>query len=145
MKVLESNAGLLSNLEVLELLRQRGAAKGPLGGSITPVEYKVYEYLIETPAGTQTREAIQEFVKEAKTFKLMEAERLQSVNLRPATAVEVHLIVEDCDERLSSEAVDALIETVERIIPIPPEKPQEEDEVVQEEDGEGEEVAEDRE
>ncbi|KAL3697039.1 hypothetical protein R1sor_011115 [Riccia sorocarpa] len=117
MKVIESNAGLLSNFEVLELLRQQGAAKGPLGGSVTPCEYKVYEYLVETPAGTQTKEVLQEFVKEVKSFKLMEAERLQSVNLRPSTAVEVHLIVEDCDERLSSEAVDALIQTVERVIP----------------------------
>ncbi|KAL3688598.1 hypothetical protein R1sor_014907 [Riccia sorocarpa] len=139
---IESNAGLLSNFEVLELLRQRGAAKGPLGGSITPSEYKVYEYLVETPAGTQTKEVLQEFVKEVKSFKLMEAERLQSVNLRPSTAVEVHLIVEDCDERLSSEAVDALIQTVERVIPSPPEKPQEEVEAGQEEDG-GEEEEED--
>ncbi|KAL2630678.1 hypothetical protein R1flu_015364 [Riccia fluitans] len=71
-----------------------------------PKKAKVYEYLIETPAGTRRR-------KRYRNFSL-----------------------EDCDERLSSEAVDALIETVERIIPIPPEKPQEEDEV-REEDGEG--------
>ncbi|BBN09687.1 DNA-directed RNA polymerase III subunit RPC9 [Marchantia polymorpha subsp. ruderalis] len=137
MKVLESNAGLLSNLEVLELLQKRGAAKGPLGGSISPAEYKVYEFLVDTPAGTQTRAALEEFVKEVKVFKLTEAERLQSVNLRPATAVEVHLIVEDCDERLSGEQVDSLIETVDRVLPSPPEKPEaEEEEAKGEEDEE---------
>ncbi|CAM6089086.1 unnamed protein product [Calypogeia fissa] len=41
MKVLEANAGLLSNFEVKDLLLKRGADKGPLGGSITVGECKV--------------------------------------------------------------------------------------------------------
>jgi hypothetical protein len=116
--------GLLSNFEVRDLLRKRGADKGPLGGSITVGECKVYEFLAETPAGTQTKGNIEEFVAGVKAFNLTDAEKLQSINLRPSTAVEVHLIVEDCDERLSNSQVDRFIGTVTGTLPEPTLKPE---------------------
>ncbi|KAJ7525340.1 hypothetical protein O6H91_17G046400 [Diphasiastrum complanatum] len=124
MKILEANAGLLSNFEVLDLLRSRGADKGFLGavGAVTPSECKVYDYLVQSPAGTQTREKVQDFLKEAEQYSLTKAERLQASNIRPISAVEVHLIVEDCDERLSSAMVDRFVGSVEEKLPPPPEQ-----------------------
>jgi hypothetical protein len=54
---------------------------------------QVYDYLVKTPAGSQTREGLQEFFKGAEEYKLTKAEYLQASNLRPSTAVEVHLVV----------------------------------------------------
>jgi hypothetical protein len=53
---------------------------------------QVYDYLERTPAGSQTRESLGSFLKAAEQFKLTKAECLQASNLRPASAVEVHLV-----------------------------------------------------
>ncbi|CAK9208476.1 unnamed protein product [Sphagnum troendelagicum] len=115
---LEANAGLLTNCEALQLLQSRGADKG---FGVTAAECKVYDYLVKTPAGSQTREGLQEFFKGAEEYKLTKAEYLQASNLRPSTAVEVHLIVEDCDERLSSALVDRFLGMIDETLPPPPE------------------------
>eukprot|EP00250_Pteridium_aquilinum_P000854 c11029_g1_i3 orf=215-535(+) len=96
MKVKEANAGLLCNFEVLDLLRSRGANQEDLAsfGSISASECKVYDYLSQTPAGTQTRDALNQFIKQIDKYKLTKAECLQVTNLRPMSAVEIHLGVE---------------------------------------------------
>ncbi|KAG0556969.1 hypothetical protein M758_11G088500 [Ceratodon purpureus] len=128
MKVKNANAGLLTNFETMDLFKSRGADKAT-GGMLSASEMKVYDYLEKTPAGQQTRENITRFFKATEQYKLTKAEQLQASNLRPASAVEVHLIVEDCDERLASDAVDQFLEKIEEILPpIPePEEPAAED------------------
>lgn len=127
MKVKEANAGLLCNFEVIDLLQSRGANQEDIAsfGSIMPSECKVYDYLSQTPAGTQTRDALHKFIKQIDKFKLTKAECLQVVNMRPSSAVEIHLIVEDCEERMAADTVDHFLETVD-MLPQPPEKPEEE-------------------
>ncbi|CAM6013256.1 unnamed protein product [Sphagnum balticum] len=136
---LEANAGLLSNCEALQLLQSRGADKG---FGVTAAECKVYDYLVKTPAGSQTREGLQEFFKGAEEYKLTKAEYLQASNLRPSTAVEVHLIVEDCDERLSSALVDKFLGMIDETLPPPPElledaEAQKEEAVIKEDEEDG--------
>eukprot|EP00249_Psilotum_nudum_P010499 c22576_g1_i1 orf=803-1234(-) len=128
MKVKDANTGLLTNFEVLDLLRSHGADHDPLASaeSVTPSECRVYDYIRKTPAGTQTRESVQHYFKEIDNYVLTKAERLQIVNLRPSTAVEVHLIVEDCEERMTDEAVEQFIETIASALP-PPAEPEAED------------------
>jgi hypothetical protein len=53
---------------------------------------QVYGYLETTAAGQQTRENIVAFFKATEQYKLTKAEQLQASNLRPASAVEVHLV-----------------------------------------------------
>lgn len=122
MKLKNGNAGLLTNFETMDLFKSRGADRG-MGatGSLSAAEIKVYDYLVKTPAGQQTRENIVSFFKATEKYKLTKAECLQVSNLRPASAVEVHLIVEDCDERLSSDTVDQFLAEIEEILPPIPE------------------------
>lgn len=123
MKVKNVNAGLLTNFETMDLFKSRGADRG-MGatGSLSAAEMKVYDYLVKTPAGQQTRENIVAFFKATEKFKLTKAECLQASNLRPTSAVEVHLIVEDCEDRLSpSDIVDEFLATVEETLPPIPE------------------------
>ncbi|GBG75170.1 hypothetical protein CBR_g19683 [Chara braunii] len=93
---LERNAGLLTNFEVLGLLRLRGADPGSDGAAIgtgaTQSECQVFEYLAQSPAGTQNRQAVADFMREADVFGLSGLERLQTVNLRPSSAVEINLM-----------------------------------------------------
>lgn len=123
------NVGLLTNFEVFKLLEERGAGNAELAGSSTGAsvsECKVYEYLKQTPASTQSLESVSAFIEESSVFPITRAERLQAINLRPISAVEVHLVVEDCEERLTAENIESLIEIVEKTLPPPPEPPSEE-------------------
>lgn len=52
-------------------------------------------------------------------FKLTRAELVQVLNLAPASEVEVHLIVEECEERLQEEQMAAFLQVVGRHLPRP--------------------------
>ncbi|RZB99165.1 hypothetical protein D0Y65_021871 [Glycine soja] len=64
MKILDANAGPLTNFEVLDFLRSKGASKDPTSviAKVAQSEYKVYDYLVDTAASVQTRESTNEFL-----------------------------------------------------------------------------------
>ncbi|KAJ6353765.1 hypothetical protein OIU76_002729 [Salix suchowensis] len=107
MKIKNPNAGALTNFEVLDFLRSRGASKD-VSRVLAPVatsEYKLelclfdfvmfsvcrlYDYLVETPACNQTRENINEFLERFKKYNLAKAELLNIINIRPSQTVEIY-------------------------------------------------------
>ncbi|KAI3911127.1 hypothetical protein MKX01_039730 [Papaver californicum] len=129
MKVKKANAGALTNLEVLNFLRARGASADPTRviASVSPSEYQVYDYLVETAACNQTQENINEFLKSCEKFKLAKAEKLNIINIRPSTQVEIDPIIEECQKRLKDEQVEELVELIANLFPPPP-KPEGADE-----------------
>ncbi|BAF29810.1 uncharacterized protein [Oryza sativa Japonica Group] len=92
MKIEKTNAGFLTNFEVLDFLRSRGAKTDPMGclGAVAASECKVYEYLLKTPACNQTRESINEFVTRCESFKLTNADKLNVINWRPSSAADAY-------------------------------------------------------
>ncbi|EIE20750.1 hypothetical protein COCSUDRAFT_57315 [Coccomyxa subellipsoidea C-169] len=50
-------------------------------------------------------------------FNLSRGEILQIANFRPAALVEVHLIVDDCEKRLSAEQQDEVLALVQKHLP----------------------------
>eukprot|EP00882_Tetradesmus_deserticola_P001150 GHRQ01001245.1.p2 GENE.GHRQ01001245.1~~GHRQ01001245.1.p2 ORF type:complete len:135 (+),score=51.47 GHRQ01001245.1:196-600(+) len=115
MKIIELNAGLLSNHEVAQVLRERGAdPSAGLNTRATASEKTVYEYLLSQAGCIKSREELQALIDDLKPFGLARAELAQVINLAPASAVEVHLVVEDCEERLSEQQVEALTAVVAR-------------------------------
>ncbi|XP_011090673.1 DNA-directed RNA polymerase III subunit RPC9 isoform X2 [Sesamum indicum] len=121
MKILEHNAGALTNFEVLDLLKSRGAGKDPTRviASVSASEFKVFDYLEQTPACNQTRDIIHKFVDECKKFDLAKAEILNVVNMRPSSAVEVYTIIEECDTRME-EKIDDFVEMILQVLPAHP-------------------------
>ncbi|KAG6775333.1 hypothetical protein POTOM_018777 [Populus tomentosa] len=89
------NAGALTNFEVLDFLRSRGASRD-VSRVLAPVaasEYKVYDYLVETPACNLTREKINEFLERCKKYDLAKAELLNIINIRPSQTVEIYTLL----------------------------------------------------
>lgn len=134
MKIKKANAGSLTNFEVLDFLRSRGASKDPtrVMSSLAPSEFKVYDYLVTTPACDQTRENIHEFIEKSKAYQLAKAELINIINIRPASEVEFAPIIEEYDTRLNGK-LDELAEIVQ-VLPPPPSEPNEEEEPAMDED-----------
>ncbi|GMI64225.1 hypothetical protein HRI_000091800 [Hibiscus trionum] len=148
MKIKEANAGALTNSEVLDFLRSRGASKDPTRVivAIAPSEFKVYDYLLESPACNQTKEQVNEFLTRCKSYKLAKAEVLNIINLRPSALVEIHPIIEESEERFG-EKLEELVNLVVEVLPEPPKKndvPEEENNEVKEDTADGKSTDEDK-
>ena len=76
----------------------------------------VVAYLEETSCAKQTAESIAAFMKACEPFRLKRAEVLNLINEQPQTLVEIHLIVEECEERLSQDQTQQLLDTVAVLI-----------------------------
>uniref|UniRef100_A0A0E0MMH8 DNA-directed RNA polymerase III subunit RPC9 n=1 Tax=Oryza punctata TaxID=4537 RepID=A0A0E0MMH8_ORYPU len=136
MKIEKANAGFLTNFEVLDFLRSRGAKTDPMGclGAVAASECKVYEYLLKTPACNQTRESINEFVTRCESFKLTNADKLNIINWRPSSAADAYAMIEECGKRFSKdergeacnedERVEEFLELVKEAFPPPHPKPE---------------------
>jgi len=123
MQVINENSALLSNHEVFSLLSdiqcgtngQRKPANDQ--NQLATVTYETLKYLERTPAAHQSPEVIANFVSRLEPFNLTKAEQLQLLNHRPTTAVEIQLIVEENEERLTVEQLSELIQLVTTVLP----------------------------
>ena len=78
---------------------------------------------------------IESFLREAAPFNLTKAEKLQCLNLRPTTEVEILLVIEESEERFTEEQVEQLLEIIRRTIPGNDEDEEEEEEEEEVEEG----------
>ncbi|RDD41522.1 DNA-directed RNA polymerase III subunit RPC9 [Trichoplax sp. H2] len=92
MQVLDGNAGLLSN-------------------------YEVTKHLQDTPCSVQNEQIMKDFMLAISKFKLTKAEKLMLLNQRPTSLVELHLIIEETEERFSEEESNELLQIIDDILP----------------------------
>ncbi|KAI6074304.1 DNA-directed RNA polymerase III subunit RPC9 [Aix galericulata] len=96
----DANAALLSNFEVFQLLtdlkqqrKESGKNKQSSGQqNLNTIMYETLKYISKTPCRYQSPETVKEFLIAMKGHKLTKAEKLQLLNHRPVTAVEIQLI-----------------------------------------------------
>ena len=134
MEIVVEHDGLLTNIEVLDHLRKRqqhrqvhqptASTDGAVDGVVPRdssdrdwIEQKITEYLTadeEAPVGSMTPETAQHILTQLETdsagSQLKDAERLQLLNLRPKQPVEVYLVVEEAEERLTEDDAERLIQ-----------------------------------
>ncbi|XP_077403792.1 DNA-directed RNA polymerase III subunit RPC9 isoform X2 [Vanacampus margaritifer] len=112
---------LLTDLK--EQKKDSGKSKHSAGQqNLNTVMYETLKYLSKTPCSRQRPEMVQAFLSTMMRHKLTKAEKLQLLNHRPQTAVEMQLMVEESEERLSEEQIEELIQTISEILPGDPEQ-----------------------
>uniref|UniRef100_A0A6M2CX91 DNA-directed RNA polymerase III subunit RPC9 n=1 Tax=Rhipicephalus microplus TaxID=6941 RepID=A0A6M2CX91_RHIMP len=142
MKIIKENAAFLSNSEVLALLKglqsdkKGGKASGPRTvPNLATVSYETVTYLEGTACLRQTPEHIEDFLRQISELpiKLTKIEKLNLLNHRPTSPVEIQLLIEESEERLTDEDINTILDLVERTLP-----PREDEEPVDEEGDEAE-------
>ncbi|XP_077527819.1 RNA polymerase III subunit I [Haemaphysalis longicornis] len=142
MKIIKESSAFLSNYEVLQLLKEvQGDKKTSKGKSqqsksvanLATVTYETVAYLEQTACALQTDENVEAFLEQisALPFKLTKVEKLQLINHRPTTAVEIQLLIEESEERLSEDDVQTILDVVQRTLPAPVEEAEDDAEVVE--------------
>lgn len=121
MRVISLANGLLTNVETLDLLRERTGEPGtvaayPQPHDPFPTELQCYEALRASAAGAQDRESVGSFIEHIRAIELTEAEILQVINLKPTSAAVVHAIVEECSKRLNASEVEDLLALVQQFL-----------------------------
>ncbi|WAR23069.1 RPC9-like protein [Mya arenaria] len=120
MEVKKEKSAMLSNYEVLALLQdiQKGHNKQKkMHTNIATVSYEIIQHLENTACAKQSPEVISNFMKALEPYKLTKAEKLQFLNLRPRTAVEIQLIVEESEERLTEDQIYELLDLLGQHLP----------------------------
>ncbi|VTJ54806.1 Hypothetical predicted protein [Marmota monax] len=103
MEVKDASSALLSNYEVFQLLtdlkeqrKESGKNKHSSGQqNLNTITYETLKYISKTPCRHQSPEIVREFLTAMKSHKLTKAEKLQLLNHRPVTAVEIQLVSEN--------------------------------------------------
>jgi len=140
MEVLKECEALLSNYEVLALLteqdKETGKGHNPkskekdkdkdkdkekyIPQNLRTIEFELKKYLNNTPVAHHSKEQVEQLLDQLKNYKLTKAEKLCIVNLRPSSQVELHVIIEDCQERFGLEDLQNIINIVTTTLPVPP-------------------------
>lgn len=125
MEVVNDCVALLSNQEVLSLLNDIQTGKGyrkpnSQQQNLATICYETAKYLEKTPCQHQDAELVKDFTKRLEPYKLTKAEKLQLLNHLPTTAVEIQLLIEESEERLSEEQTDEILTIVAEYLPAEP-------------------------
>ncbi|PSC75678.1 P-loop nucleoside triphosphate hydrolase superfamily [Micractinium conductrix] len=113
MKIVEENIGLLSNDEVLAVLKDREADKQPVISRATPSEIQAYTALLQSVGGSfKDREQLAAFIQAVEPYKVTKHEIVQLINHRPPSVVEIFLCVEDCEDRFTEQQIEDLLKLV---------------------------------
>ncbi|XP_076653775.1 CGRP receptor component [Halictus rubicundus] len=114
MEVLKECSAYLSNYEVLDMLQNIKANKKQKmkQNQLATITYQTIRYLEETSCKRQSPEKIKDFLKAVESFKLTKCEKLTLLNMCPKKPVEIQLIVEDSEDRLSDEEIESLLQVI---------------------------------
>jgi hypothetical protein len=128
MEILNKNAALLSNFEVFKLLKETKEIQDlkynksnnlqqNIDKHLPTIIYESLKYLEKTACINHNKEVIERFLKGCEKYRLTKIEKLQLLNQRPATAVELQLLIENSEERFTLEQMDEILEFINSSLP----------------------------
>ena len=131
MEIIESNAALLSNWEVFAHLKQQKEQRmqhdrqkrlsSKMPEKFCTVEFEISQYFNDLSLSNIshiTAEQIKSFLAHFRSVPLTKAEKLQIINLQPRSSLELHLIIEECEERFSEEQLNEILMAIPVLFPM---------------------------
>lgn len=111
MEIINPNASILTNFEVINALKSMKSGKKKHGlRNLATITYETIQYLEDTACKGQTAESVVDFLRTMKQFNLTKNECLMMINDPPSSALHIQIMIEDSDERLTDEQVNRIIE-----------------------------------
>ena len=127
MEIINKNSALLSNFEVYKLLKEtkeiqdlkynKSINQQSIDKHLPTVIYESLKYLEKTACINYSKEIIERFLKESEKFKLTKVEKLQLLNQRPITPVELQMLIENSEERFTIEQMDEVLDFINSSLP----------------------------
>lgn len=100
---------VLTNAEVLETLKNI-KDKGKGLKNLATIQYETVQFLENfTVCKDQTKENIQEFLKEINKYNVTKSECLIMINDPPTSELHIQLIIEDSEDRLTENDVGEIL------------------------------------
>ncbi|CAG9784006.1 unnamed protein product [Diatraea saccharalis] len=104
-------------MHILQQLKDSTQKKHKREGLLATVTYETVHYLQNSECKHQNARSIEMFLEAMKPFKLTKSEKLMMINTPPRTELEIQLIVQESEERLSEEEVRKIISIANEILP----------------------------
>ncbi|KAJ8326519.1 hypothetical protein O5D80_005267 [Batrachochytrium dendrobatidis] len=122
MNTVQINSALLCDSEVLNFLQESTKRRSKKQNTATfqdlhTVEYEVVTYLSALPCKDQAKPQVNSFLEAIKTWSLTKAEKLQLLNLRPVSAIELSAIIEECEIRFTEDQLTELLQILNDTLP----------------------------
>jgi hypothetical protein len=125
MQVRSANDGLLTNYEVLDLIKERKAQRDYWRKNTIDLqprialENKIQAYMKQSITKSLSFQQIQGLLQQLKKLQLQltEEEIVQLANLLPTSEVEMYLIINNAAERLTDDQISVLLETIRSVLP----------------------------
>lgn len=145
MEVKSEKHAMLSNFEVLGLLKDIQSGNGQkkpnkFQTNLATITYETIKSLEDRPCAHHTAAGLTAAMKALGPYGLTAAEKLQLINLCPSSAVEIQLIVEESEERLTEAQIEEILDLLATHIPGPQAEEEGEEEGGEEGAGEEEEA-----
>jgi len=148
MEIVDADSAVLSNFEVLSYLREekneRSQKQNKNKDRLLTLILEAIKHIENTPTSLQEEVHVKDFVETLQNLcteeniLLSKNEFIQLLNLRPKSAVEIQLIIDNSEERLTEDQVDKILDIVSTLPGDEEALEDAEQEVGDEEDGEGE-------
>jgi hypothetical protein len=130
MEILDSNAALISNWEILHHLQSQKAKrssdssqKAKIQQNLRTLEFEIIQYLKDpafSKCSKHTKQQISLFLSQFKDIPLKKAEKLQILNMHPESLLDLHLIIEECEERFTEEQLNDMLTSISILFAPPP-------------------------
>lgn len=112
MEVVDAQSEVLCNREVLELLRNNVSKKHT---NLATILYETTSYLESSPISNASLLDLSEFLDAIgeRKYNLSKAEKIQIVNLIPQNEIELHLIVDNMEEKFTEKERNDLLQLIQ--------------------------------
>lgn len=134
MEIIEGKEKMLSNYEVLKMLKDvkenTKKSKSHSNKNLATITYETITYLEGLKHYNDLEDVnVINYLEEIKKFNLTKLEKLQILNQRPISMVDLQALIEENEERFSEEAMEMILEIVNRTLPVKEDEVKDEDKV----------------